>query len=274
MSVNVKKLFKWSKIIIIIYCLIGTALYYLQDKILFHPKTLSLDYQFKFPESFKEIYIPISKNDTIHLVQFFPTKTTDTIKSKGVVILFHGSKGNVQDCAERASLYTQNGYEVWMPDYPGFGKSVGLLNEKKLYEQAFQIMRLAKNKFTEEKIILQGVEFGAAIAANTAGFSNIKHLILESPYKSVPDVMTNYLPIYPWTSMCHFKMPTIQFLDDVKCPVTILSSDRSVMELKEFLKTQDRVVLVQENPETELIKSGLYNETIISLLKGSTSLLN
>jgi esterase/lipase len=274
MSVTIKNVFKWSKIIIIIYCIIGIALFYLQDKILFHPERLSLDYQFQFPNSFKEIFIPVNKKDTIHLVQFFPDKTIDTLKSKGVVLFFHGTKGNVKDCAERVSLYTKNGYEVWMPDYPGFGKSVGLLNEKQLYEEGFQIMRLAENKFTKDEIIVQGEEFGAAIAANIAGFSELKHLILESPYKSVPDVMTTYLPIYPWSSMCHFKMPTVQFLEDVKCPVTVLTSDKSNVDLKQFLKKNDKFILVQENAETALSKTQLYEETLLSVLKDSISPLN
>ncbi len=269
-----KKIFKWTKFIIIIYSLIGITLFYLQDKILLHPKSLPLDYKFKFSNSFKELFIPVNKTDTIHLVQFFSEKAEDTSKSKGVILFFHGTKGNVQDCAERVDLFVKKGYEVWIPDYPGFGKSVGLIEEKKLYEEAFQIMRLAEIKFPSNKIIIHGVGFGSAIAANLAGFSNVKHLILESPFTSIPDVMSTYLPMYPWSSMCHFKMPTLRFLEDVKCPVTILTSDNSFSESKNSLKKNDKIFIINDNDESELSKTKSYKEMMSIVLIDSTSLLN
>ena len=125
MKINKRKIFFWLKIIVIIYCSIGIALYYLQDKLLFHPEKLPSDYTFPFKHPFKEVEIPVNKTDTISLVQFLPESSV----KKGLVVYYHGNLQNVQHYESFASLFTARGYEVWMPDYPGYGKSTGEINE-------------------------------------------------------------------------------------------------------------------------------------------------
>ena len=127
-----KKVFYWLKIFIIIYCLIGIVLYYLQGFFLFHPKKLDADHVFNIDKPFQEISIPVNNEDTISMIKFFPK---DSIRA-GVVIYYHGNMNNIEHYAAFADNFTKHGYEVWMQDYPGFGKSTGKRTEKKLYEQA------------------------------------------------------------------------------------------------------------------------------------------
>ena len=87
MTINRKKIFRWAKIIILIYCAIGISLYYLQDKFLFHPQKLSTDHVFKFAGPFEEVSIPLNNTDTISMVKFFPK---DSLR-KGVVLYYHGN---------------------------------------------------------------------------------------------------------------------------------------------------------------------------------------
>ena len=61
------------KIIVIVYCSAGIALYYLQEKLMFHPIPLPPGYQFKFNIPFKEVNIPLNTKDNLNIVQFFPT---------------------------------------------------------------------------------------------------------------------------------------------------------------------------------------------------------
>ena len=75
-------IFRWVKIIVLLYCVIGIALFYLQEKFLFHPTELSRDHQFKFNVPFEEVNIPINNTDTVNMVKFFPK---DSIR-KGVVV--------------------------------------------------------------------------------------------------------------------------------------------------------------------------------------------
>jgi hypothetical protein len=64
MKINYKKVWKWFKILAIVYVLGGVALYFLQDYILFHPVTLKRDHKYDFPEKirrsiFRSLKIPI-----------------------------------------------------------------------------------------------------------------------------------------------------------------------------------------------------------------------
>src|SRR5438046_1666216 len=120
-----KILFRWIKLIVLLYCIIGIAIYYLQDKVLFHPQSLSRDYQYNFSFPYKEVNLPYSQTSTINIIQF-PAK--DTV-AKGVVLYFHGNKKNIAWYARFAPSFTSQGYNVWMIDYPGYGKSTGDFTE-------------------------------------------------------------------------------------------------------------------------------------------------
>ena len=67
-----KIFFRWLKLVIIIYCAIGIAFYYLQDYILFHPEPFSKNAKYNFTDSYKEVNIPYDKETTLNIVQFIP----------------------------------------------------------------------------------------------------------------------------------------------------------------------------------------------------------
>ena len=168
-----KTITRWVKIIVLIYCVIGIALYYAQNYFLFHPIPLARSYQYKFDSPFEEVDIPINNTDTLNLVKFFPAGGV----SKGVVLYFHGNKGNINRYAKFVYNFTRQGYEVWMEDYPGFGKSIGERSEKALYQQAQQVYILANSKYNKDSIIIYGKSFGTGIAAYLASIKDCRRLI-------------------------------------------------------------------------------------------------
>jgi alpha-beta hydrolase superfamily lysophospholipase len=76
----------------------------------------------------------------LNIVQFF---STDTV-TKGVVLYFHGNKKNISWYAKYPPYFTKHGYEVWIIDYPGFGKSTGKLTEQTLYDWANYMYNFAR----------------------------------------------------------------------------------------------------------------------------------
>jgi alpha-beta hydrolase superfamily lysophospholipase len=266
---NKRRLIKWIKIIVIIYCSIGIALYYLQEKFLFHPVKLDSNYTYQFDMPFKEINIPFNKIDTINLVKFFPK---DAVR-KGVVIYFHGNKENITRYAKFSKNFTTHGYEVWMEDYPGFGKSTGEITEKKLYEQAWQIYAMAKNLYGNDSIIIYGKSFGTGLAAYVAANGIVKRLILETPYYSIPDLFSCYAPVYPTSLMSTYKIPTYKYLEDVKVPVTIFHGTgdgvipyRCAKKLKPILKPADEFITIPEGTHHNLNDFDLMKNKLDSLL--------
>ena len=46
---NKKLLFRWIKVILLLYGSLGLAFYYVQDKLLFQPVAVDKDYNYAFP---------------------------------------------------------------------------------------------------------------------------------------------------------------------------------------------------------------------------------
>jgi alpha-beta hydrolase superfamily lysophospholipase len=260
----------WLKIIIILYCAIGIALYYLQEYFLFHPEKLSRTYSYTFDESFTELNIPFNETDTMNMVKFFPK---DSIR-KGVVLYYHGNKQNIGRYAKFVSQFTKHGYEVWMEDYPGFGKSTGIRTEKKLYQQAMEVYKMAAGKYKSDSIILYGKSFGTGIAAYVASKTNCKQIILETPYYSIPNLFGCYAFIYPTERMSTYKIPANEYLQDVKYPITIFhGSDDGVIpyrcaaKLKNVLKPTDEFITIEKGTHHNLAEFNLYKNKLDSILQ-------
>lgn len=56
----------------------------------------------------------------------------------------------------QADLFTQEGYEVLMMDYPGYGKSRGERSESKIYQWAAWVYQLARKNMNRTKLFYTG----------------------------------------------------------------------------------------------------------------------
>lgn len=265
-----KLLFRWLKVIILIYCIIGLVIYYGQDKILFHPEPLPASHHYDFSYPYKEVNLPYSAKATINIVQF----TANQPNPKGVVLYFHGNKKNIAWYAKSAPLFTSRGYEVWMMDYPGFGKSTGEFKEQELYKWALVMYKLAQAHYAKDSIILYGKSMGTGIAAQLATVRDCKTLILEAPYYSFPSIIGSWLPVYPVNKMIKFKFPTYQYLPEITNPVVIFhgNSDhtipyRNASQLQPLLKPIDAFITIDGGHHNDLTEFPVFTQKLDSLLK-------
>jgi uncharacterized protein len=265
-----KHLVRWLKIIIIVYCLIGIGIYYLQDKLLFHPEPLDAGYLYQFDHPYKEINIPYSEGSVINLIRF----TTVDTPAKGVVLYFHGNRKNIGWYARFAPAFTKQGYEVWMMDYPGYGKSTGAFTERQLYDWSLVCYKLARARFSPDSIILYGKSMGSGIATQLASIRDCKRLMLETPYYSFPSILSSYLPMYPMEKMVQFKIPTWKYLQLVTAPVTIFHGTddwiiryQNAKRLQPFLKKGDQFITIEDGSHNNLDTFPRYQQTLDSLLR-------
>ncbi len=270
MKLNRKKIGRWLKILLLLYGALGITYYYLQEKFLFHPVPLAPGYAYHFDMPFAEVTIPFSKTDTISMVKFFPK---DSLR-RGVVLYFHGNRENINRYAPFTEVFTRHGYEVWIEDYPGFGKSVGTRDENTLYNQALQLYKMAQSRYHDDSIIIYGKSLGTGIASYTASLSKAKRLILETPYYSIPALLGCYAPIYPVSAMSTYKLPTHHYLEDLSMPITIFHGNndwvipyRCAARLKKVLKPADEFITIDGGTHHNLYSKPVYQQTIDSLLR-------
>ena len=249
---RLKKIWKWFKIIALIYTITGIALFFLQDKFIFHPQKLSADYKYQFNIPFLEINLPVAIERNLSIVRF---TVPDTIR-KGIVLYFHGNTKNINHYAPFAPNFTRSGYEVWMIDYPGFGKSTGKREEQVLYNDALTLYKMAISNVSAEHIIIYGKSIGTCIAAQLASIRECKRLILETPYYSMDALAKHYFFMYPVMPMTKYSLPTYEYFEYINAPITIFHGTKD-----EVIPYKHAQWLTDKKKGTELItiSNGRHN---------------
>ncbi|MCW3088162.1 MAG: lysophospholipase [Sediminibacterium sp.] len=263
------KFFRWLKIFIVLYCVAGIVFYYLQERLLFHPVKLTADSAWHFTQLHTETNIRQDAETNFNLVQF---PGADSLQ-KGIVLYFHGNRENVNHYAVFADNFTRHHYEVWMPDYPGFGKSTGKLTEQSMYDEALQVYKLARTKYQPQQIIIYGKSLGTGVAAHLAAERDCSRLILETPYYSFGSMVKTLFWMYPVDQLLKFKMPTCQYLPRVTAPISIFhgSADgvipyRNASRLKALLKPADEFITIPGGSHNDLNGFPLMQKKLDSLL--------
>jgi len=269
-----KTLFRWIKVFVLLYCLVGIALYYGQERLIFAPVRLEAGTPYSFKQPFTELNLNYDSSTNLNVVEFRATDRPADSLAKGVVLFFHGKGGNIASYAPDVPNFTANGYEVWLMDYPGYGKSTGPHDEASLYKYSLVFYKLARSRWQPNQIILCGKSLGTAIAAQLAAVRDCRRLILESPYYSLTSIGWRRFPIYPIGMMMHYRFPTYEYLPRVTAPITIFQGDgdRTIppsnsARLKPLLKPGDEYVTVEGAGHNDLYTFPHFHQKLDSLLR-------
>lgn len=213
---KIKRILKGILVLLLgFYIMIGTSLYFLQERMLFMPTVLAQDFQYQFNHSFEELFLKTDKDVIINALHF------KAKNPKGVILYFHGNAGDLSRWGNITGYFVDKNYDVLVMDYRTYGKSTGKLSEKALYFDAQFCYDYLKEQYDESEIMVYGRSLGTGIASFVASKNHPKQLILETPYYSLVDVAKKRYPIFPVKQLMHYEMPSYDFLKSVKCPISI-----------------------------------------------------
>jgi uncharacterized protein len=170
------------------------------EKLVFRSKALDAEYVYQFSQPFEELNIPTEKDILINVVRF------KVPNPKGAILYFHGNRDNLSRWGEIAAAYTNYGYDVFVVDYRGYGKSNGIPNEKNTHADAESLYKYLSANYKYDQWVLCGRSLGSGVATILASKVQPSKLILETPYFSMERLVGEFYFPYRW-----FKSKPIVF---------------------------------------------------------------
>ena len=142
------------------------------------------------------------------------------------ILYCHGNTHSMDNYWFRAKLLYQTGYDVFLFDYRGFGKSTGEISESGMLQDSRQALNYLVNNLGvgRTQILLYGFSIGTVPATDLAANSNMETsigLVLEAPvgstelyvqdstYLSIP---VGFLTKYDLNNIFNIKKVIIPFL--------------------------------------------------------------
>ena len=200
------------KIFVVLYILLCAALYFVQDKVLFRPHKLAENHQFRAGE---EVEIEVESGIFLNCIW------AKEPNSKGVVLYLHGNRGSNRWCFRQSQMMAGSGYDIFMPDYRGYGKSDGEnYSEDQLFGDIQKVYDFLKTKYDESNIIVTGYSLGSGMAAWLSANNQPQQLFLVAPYFSMVDMKNKHAWFTP-DFLLKYPLTTNEYLAKVKCPISL-----------------------------------------------------
>ena len=210
------------KILIMIVKVIGGALiamsfmlYFFQGKFVYCPGKKIIGTPADIGIKYEEVFIESAGG--VKLWGWYVPSTPG-----GYTVLFcHGNAGNISNRLRTLKIMHELGYNFFIIDYQGYGKSEGTPTEEGTYAdvRAAYDYLINEKKCPKDKIIIQARSLGAGIATKIVAEKSPPVYILESTFTSVTDLAKKIYPYLPVDLLTRIKYPTIENLKNITCPI-------------------------------------------------------
>ncbi|MBO9732882.1 MAG: alpha/beta fold hydrolase [Chitinophaga sp.] len=264
-----KILWRIAGILLLLYIGVCILVYFIQERLLFFPEKLPADHSFHFQVPFEELPVLMKDGTRLNGLLF----TGDS--AKGLVFYLHGNAGALNTWGEVAATYTRLGYDVFMLDYRGYGKSEGhITSERQLYADVQAVYDQLKRRYPENRITILGYSIGTGIAAQLAAVNHPRQLILQAPYYSMTDMAAHQYAFLP-SFLLRYKLPTYLYIQTITAPITIFHGDQdeviyyesSAVKLKPFLKPGDTLITLHGGTHNGMTDNPDYQAALPGVLK-------
>lgn len=198
-----------------------------QEHLLFAPEVLAQDHAFTQADTQEEwVNVPGARLHALHMRQPLVNGQRHT---KGIVFYLHGNAGNVASWYTNHDFWHRSGYDLFMLDYRGFGKSSGHIeNEAQLHDDVMRAWRQVEPEYAGLKHVIFGRSLGTGLAARLATQVHSDLLVLVSPYQSIEAMATAH---YPWvpSTVLRYPMHTDEWLPHISSRVVMFHGDQDAL---------------------------------------------
>ncbi len=250
---------------VITYVTMLLLVFFAQSRLIYFPET-GRDL-IAIPEQIGLVYesveITTTDNETLH-GWFIPAPAATA--AKGTVLFFHGNAGNISYRLDYLAMLAELGYDTFIFDYRGYGRSSGSPSEFGTYldaQAAWHYLTVTKG-VPPARVVLFGESLGGAVAAWLAAHEKPGALVLASTFTSVPDMAVKIYPFLPARLLSRFEYNTLEYLRSVTCPVFVAHSPQD-----DIVPFEQGRALFQAAPEPKqfLELQGGHNDGFIFMQK-------
>ena len=202
------------------YCLLLIVVYFLQARLIYFPTARLQLTPDQIGLTYEDVYFETRDKVRLH-GWYIPASGASS-----TVLFFHGNAGNISHRLESLSIFNRLKVNTFIFDYRGYGNSQGSPDEQGTYQDALAAWEYLLEKRNEppERIVLFGRSLGGAIAAWLAARVKAKGIILESVFKSLPDLGADHYGFLPVRRLSRFSYDTLSHLPQLSIPVIIVHS--------------------------------------------------
>ncbi|MEQ1746519.1 MAG: alpha/beta fold hydrolase [Saprospiraceae bacterium] len=198
------------------YGVLCVLFFFGQDLFFFRPERLPHWFTYQYPFPFSEVNFEMEDGGVVNALHF------RVPNSKGVVFYIKGNSRSIKGWGKFAKDFVGKGYDFFILDFRGFGKSRGRRTEGILYADLQQVYKWLAAQYGEERVVLYGRSLGSGLAARIASWNNPRMLVLDCPYYSFLYQINRYGFLLPIRWLLRYHIRTDLFIKKVQCPVFIL----------------------------------------------------
>lgn len=194
--------------------------------------------------------------------------------SKGLAVYLHGNAGNLATSMPATSFWADTGFDAFVIDYRGFGRSTGQIDsEAQLHDDVWRAWQSVAPAYAGKRLVLIGRSLGTGLAAHLSTRLPADLLVLVSPYASMQRIASER---YPWVPGFALKYPLHTDTDLPKTQARqtlMIHGDRDEVipvahaRSLQSLNPSARLVVVPGAGHNDILGTPLYLQTLSQALK-------
>ncbi len=183
-----------SRLLVIVLAYAGwlLLLFLLQDMLLFPRHMLGGRTLSEAPVGFTEWSIR-SEEGPVH-AWYLPGSGCDQQEACGTVVMLHGNGMVIDGWISEASWFAEQGWNVLLPEFRGYGRAAGSPSERKLRNDTVEFIDrlLLEPGVDPDCVVLYGRSIGGALAVQVALDRTPAGMILQTPPASIGEMAWRY----------------------------------------------------------------------------------
>ncbi|MEO0731337.1 MAG: alpha/beta fold hydrolase [Bacteroidota bacterium] len=184
---------KWFKrlgyVLGFLYLLLAGLLYFGQESLMLHPHPLPENHPYG---EHAEEWIDLPDGNRLNALRL------RVPNPRGVILYLHGNVGSNGRSLYQTRQLRELGYDLYLVDYRGFGKSTGTITtEAHLTEDLQYVYDRLATDYGEANVYLLGYSLGSGPASYLAANNQPAGMVLIAPYRSLTAMKNRWFWMFP-----------------------------------------------------------------------------